>query len=143
MIGGIAPDSLRQLVHELRTPLNAIQGFAEMIDKQILGPAALRYRERAREILVETQRLVAMVDDLDTSARVESGRMPPEAVEDGDMVGIVARVCAQHRAALASRNVNMVVETPNFAAPVAAASPTVERIVSRLLAAVSAVRNIG
>ncbi len=142
-IGSIAPDSLRQLVHELRTPLNAIQGFAEMIDKQILGPAALRYRERAREILAETQRLVAMVDDLDTSARMESGRLPAEAPDDGDMIGIVVRVCAQQRTALAGRNVAIALETPAFAAAVAAATSTVERIVSRLLAAVSGVAKSG
>ena len=143
MLGGIAPDSLRQLVHELRTPLNAIQGFAEMIDKQILGPAALRYRDRARAIMVETQRLVALVDDLDTSARLDSGRLPPEPAEDADMAAIAVRICAQHGATLASRDVRLVLDTPTYAAPVAAASMTVERMMSRLLAAVSAVATPG
>ncbi len=142
-IGGIAPDSLRQLVHELRTPLNAIQGFAEMIDKQILGPAALRYRERARAIMAETQRLVALVDDLDTSARLDSARPPAEPAEDADLVAIAVRACAQHRATLASRDVGLVLETSAQTAHVAAPSTTVERIVSRLLAAVSAVATPG
>jgi hypothetical protein len=138
-VGGIAPDSLRQLVHELRTPLNAIQGFAEMIDKQILGPAATRYRDRARAIMVEAQRLVAMVDDLDTSARLDSGRLPPEPADDADMAAIAVRICAQHRATLASRDVALVLDAPTFAVPIAAATTTVERMMSRLLAAVSAV----
>lgn len=142
-VGGIAPDSLRQLVHELRTPLNAIQGFAEMIDKQILGPAALRYRDRARAIMVETQRLVAMVDDLDTSARLDSGRLPPEPAEDADVAAIAVRICAQHGATLASRDVALVLDTPAFALPVAAATTTVERMMSRLLTAVSAVATPG
>ena len=66
---GLAPDSLRQLVHELRTPLNAILGFAEMIDRELLGPAAEAYRLRAAEITGQAARLIAAVDDLDTAAR--------------------------------------------------------------------------
>ncbi|UVO53238.1 HAMP domain-containing sensor histidine kinase [Sphingomonas sp. SUN039] len=142
-VGGIAPDSLRQLVHELRTPLNAIQGFAEMIDKQMLGPAALRYRERARTIMSEAERLVAMVDDLDTSARLDSGRLAADAPDEADVAGIAARVCAQHRPTLSARGVDLAMRGPAFAAPVAAASTLVERMIARLLAAASAVATPG
>jgi len=31
-------DRLRQMLHELRTPINAVQGFAELIQQQMLGP---------------------------------------------------------------------------------------------------------
>src|SRR3546814_5026107 len=44
-----SPDAIRQMTHELRTPLNAIVGFAEMIDRQMLGPAAQGYRDRAQD----------------------------------------------------------------------------------------------
>ena len=142
-VGGIAPDSLRQLVHELRTPLNAIQGFAEMIDKQMLGPAALRYRERARAIMGEAERLVAMVDDLDTTARLDTGRLAAEAADGADMSAIVARVGRQHSAALAARGVELAVQRPDFATPVTAASTIVERMIARLLAASSAVATPG
>src|SRR3546814_16465184 len=43
-----SPDAIRQMTHELRTPLNAIVGFAEMIDRQMLGPDAQSYRDRAQ-----------------------------------------------------------------------------------------------
>jgi signal transduction histidine kinase len=142
-VGGIAPDSLRQLVHELRTPLNAIQGFAEMIDKQMLGPAALRYRERARTIMTEAERLVALVDDLDTSARLDTGRLAVEAADDADLAGIAARVGALHRPALAARGVELVFHRPDYATRVSAASTTVERMMARLLAAASAVATPG
>jgi signal transduction histidine kinase len=142
-VGGIAPDSLRQLVHELRTPLNAIQGFAEMIDKQMLGPAALRYRERARTIMTEAERLVAMVDDLDTSARLDSGRLVPEAPDETDIATICAAVGTQHRARLAARGVELDVQVPGYPATVAATSTMVERMIARLLAAASAVATPG
>lgn len=70
----LPPDALRQLVHELRTPLNAILGFSEMIDGELLGPAAGEYRHRARTIKSHAERLLATVDDLDTAARVEGSR---------------------------------------------------------------------
>ena len=68
-------DSLRQLIHELRTPLNAIIGFAEMIDGQYMGPAALSYRARASDIMDQARRLLSAVDDLDTAARIETQRL--------------------------------------------------------------------
>lgn len=65
-------DSLRQLVHELRTPTNAINGFAEMIEHQVLGPADEAYRSRARLISAQARALLAAIDDLDLAARIES-----------------------------------------------------------------------
>ena len=66
------PDSLRELVHEIKTPLNAIIGFAEIIDGQFLGPADLRYRERAGEIVSQARILLGAIDDLDFAAKVHS-----------------------------------------------------------------------
>lgn len=74
-------ESLRQLVHELRTPLNAILGFAEMIDGQILGPAARNYRARAVDIISDARRLLDVVDDLDTAARVDGNALRLQHVQ--------------------------------------------------------------
>ena len=62
-------DSVRQLSHELRTPLNAISGFAEMIDQQVLGPAAAPYRHRAQAIMADARYVTEIVEDADLSAR--------------------------------------------------------------------------
>lgn len=67
-------DRLRELIHELRTPLNAIIGFGEIIEGQILGPAHRAYRDRAGEIVRQSRRLLAAVDDLDLAAKLQSGR---------------------------------------------------------------------
>lgn len=86
-------DSLRQLAHEVRTPLNAIAGFAEMISRQMLGPAPAAYRARAAEILEETRRLDAVLDDLQEASQVEAAqlRLTPERV---DCALLLARVTA-------------------------------------------------
>src|SRR3546814_17120277 len=58
-----SPDAIRQMTHELRTPLNAIVGFAEMIDRQMLGPAEPGYRDRAQALLADAHRLMAAIAD--------------------------------------------------------------------------------
>jgi signal transduction histidine kinase len=68
-------DALRQLVHELRTPTNAIAGFAELIESELLGPAAAPYREWAAAIRTDAIGLADAIDDLDTAARVENGAL--------------------------------------------------------------------
>ncbi|WP_219893076.1 sensor histidine kinase [Aquisediminimonas profunda] len=77
---GLSPDSIRQLTHELRTPLNAIRGFGEMIESRLLGPVAQHYREMARSIVSDASRLMAVIDDLDSAARLETGDWPVEAL---------------------------------------------------------------
>ena len=74
-------DSMRQLVHELRTPINAIGGFAEMIRRQLRGPVSEGYRERAATIAADAGRLLATVDDIDLSARIDAGRLALQRTE--------------------------------------------------------------
>lgn len=70
-----AADSLRQLMHELRTPTNAIAGFAEMIEREMLGDAPPVYRERAGTIRTHARALLAAIDDLDIAARIEASAL--------------------------------------------------------------------
>jgi hypothetical protein len=94
------PDSLRELVHEIKTPLNAIIGFAEIIERQYLGPADRRYRQRAGEIVAQARLLVTAIDDLDFAAKVhiEGGKRSARA----DLAEIVGRLAPSlHEMALA------------------------------------------
>jgi two-component system, OmpR family, sensor kinase len=72
---GSAGDRLRQLLHELRTPVGAIQGFAELIQQQLFGPAPNEYRALAAGIAVDAARLLAGFDELDRLARLEAGAL--------------------------------------------------------------------
>jgi len=70
---GLSATGARQLIHELRTPLNAIQGYAEMIEAQLMGPVSAEYREMARRILSDSRSLTDTFDDLDMASRIEHG----------------------------------------------------------------------
>ena len=139
---GFRPEALRQLVHELRTPLNAILGFAEMIDGQILGPAARDYRARAHEIRGEARKLLAAVDDLDTAARADSDALQMErAALDGG--AILGALCAGLAPLTDERGVHLrIAIAPDL--PLLEVDPvTLERMYGRLLSSAIAVSEAG
>ncbi len=74
-------DRMRQVLHELRTPVNAVQGFAEIIQQQLFGPAPNSYRALAAAIGVDAARLLAGFDEIDRMVRLESGAA--ELSDDG------------------------------------------------------------
>jgi signal transduction histidine kinase len=68
-------ERMRQVLHELRTPVNAIQGFAEIIQQQLFGPAPNTYRALAGAVGVDAARLLAGFDEIDRLARLESAAL--------------------------------------------------------------------
>ena len=68
-------DRMRQVLHELRTPVNALQGFAELIQQQMFGPAPHEYRALAAAVAVDAARLMAGFDEIDRLARLETGAL--------------------------------------------------------------------
>ncbi|WP_416898781.1 MAG: ATP-binding protein [Minwuia sp.] len=65
---------LTNMSHELRTPLNAIIGFSEAMHEEILGPLSDRYRRYAGDITDSGRHLLALINDLLDSAKLESGQ---------------------------------------------------------------------
>lgn len=96
-------DRVRQILHELRTPVNAIQGFAEIIQQQLYGPAPHEYRALAATIASDAARILAGFDELDRLARLESGALE---LDEGssDIAGILAALIDQIRPALLPRS---------------------------------------
>ncbi len=92
-------DRIRQLLHELRTPVTAVQGYAEVIQQQLFGPAPHEYRALAAVIAADAARILAGFEELDRLARLETGAM---AIEPGeiDLAELVRRTSAQLAAAL-------------------------------------------
>ncbi|MDB5718118.1 MAG: histidine kinase [Sphingomonas bacterium] len=131
---GVPPDSLRQLVHELRTPINAIVGFAEMIERQLLGPAAREYRSRAVDIVAQGRRLLATVDDLDLSARMETERL---MLDRGpvDAASLLARLQPNYERVASGRGAAITLDVAGLLPAVDADPAAVERMFARLLAA--------
>jgi signal transduction histidine kinase len=130
----IPAESLRQLIHELRTPLNAIVGFAEMIDGQYMGPAAVAYRSRAADIMEQAQSLLSAVDDLDTAARIETRRLEL----DESSVDAVALLCRLHDAyerVAQQRGSRIAIEIARDLPPARVEQGAAERMFARILAA--------
>ena len=126
-----AADSLRQLMHELRTPTNAIAGFAEMIEREMLGDAPPIYRERAGTIRMHARALLAAIDDLDIAARIEASALKLGASEV-TLRPLLSRI-ADDLAALAELRgawISLPIDDP----VVRGDARAIERMMSRLLA---------
>jgi PAS domain S-box-containing protein len=61
--------------HELRTPLNAIMGYAEMLNEAVYGAINEKQNSMVGRIMVNTQRLLAMVGDLLDEAQLKAGKL--------------------------------------------------------------------
>ena len=127
-------DSLRQLIHELRTPLNAIIGFAEMIDGQYMGPAALSYRSRASDIMEQARRLLSAVDDLDTAARIETQRLQLSE-SSVDAVALLCRLHDAYERVARQRGSRIVIEIERDLPDAKVEIDAAERMFARMLAA--------
>lgn len=127
-------DSLRQLIHELRTPLNAIIGFAEMIDGQYMGPAALSYRSRASDIMDQARRLLSAVDDLDTAARIETQRLHLSE-SSVDAVALLCRLHDAYERVARQRGSRILIEIERDLPDAKVELDAAERMFARMLAA--------
>ncbi|TIX51887.1 sensor histidine kinase [Alteraurantiacibacter aquimixticola] len=97
-----AADRMRQLLHELRTPVNAIQGFAEIIQQQVFGPAPNEYRALAAAVAVDAAKLLAGFDEVDRMSRLETRALALEP-GDGDLREVVVDTLRRLDGALRSR----------------------------------------
>ncbi|MEO6717531.1 MAG: histidine kinase dimerization/phospho-acceptor domain-containing protein [Novosphingobium sp.] len=131
-------DRMRQLLHELRTPVNAIQGFAEVIQQQMFGPAPHEYRALAAGIAGDAALILAGFEELDRLARLESGGI--ELAAGGcDLAAIIVATVDQLRAFTAPRSSGFSINVPDESAiEIALGQPDAERLVWRLLATLAA-----
>lgn len=67
---------LAHMSHELRTPLNAILGFAEVIERELLGASGVpAYATYARYISESGRLLLSIINDMLDLSKIEAGRM--------------------------------------------------------------------
>lgn len=95
-------DSVRQLLHELRTPVNAIQGFAEVIQQQLFGPAPHEYRALAASIAGDAARILAGFDEMDRLAKLEGNALELDGGET-DLAPVIHTLLAQLQPVLKPR----------------------------------------
>jgi len=95
-------DRIRQLLHELRTPITAVQGYAEVIQQQLFGPAPHEYRALAASIAADAARILAGFEELDRLARLETGAIEM-SVGSCDFGAVVAATIDQLQPVLEPR----------------------------------------
>jgi len=131
-------DVLQQLLHELRTPINAIQGFAELIQQQLLGPTPHQYRSLAASIAADAARMLAGFEDVERLVRLESGRARIDAGE-ADLAAIMTRLMVQLEPLITPREIRLRWTIPSEPVPIAidpaAAEPMLWRLLSTLVGA--------
>ncbi len=95
--GGSEGDRIRQLLHELRTPVTAVQGYAEVIQQQLFGPAPHEYRALAAAVAADAARILAGFEELDRLAKLETGaaEMIPGETDLGAVIAKTAQQLAQ------------------------------------------------
>jgi signal transduction histidine kinase len=131
-------DRIRQLLHELRTPVTAVQGYAEVIQQQLFGPAPHEYRALAAAIAADAARILAGFEELDRLARLETGALAI-APGEADLAALVRRTAAQLAAVLDPQDAGLALAFPETPALlVAIDGEDAEALVWRLLAGLAA-----
>lgn len=137
-----AADRLRQLLHELRTPVNAIQGFAEVIQQQVFGPAPHEYRALAASIAGDAARILAGFEELERLARLESGTYEP-VTGVADFHQIASRQISQLQSVLSTRVARFETEWDNRPCFVTLDEERAEMLAWRILGTLAAATGAG
>ena len=131
-------DRIRQLLHELRTPVTAVQGYAEVIQQQLFGPAPHEYRALAAAIAADAARILAGFEELDRLARLETGATRIEPGET-DLAALVRRTAAQLEPVLGPQGAGLALSFPETTTLLIGLDPDDgEALVWRLLASLGA-----
>lgn len=136
-------DRIRQLLHELRTPVTAVQGYAEVIQQQLFGPAPYEYRALAAGIAADAARVLAGFEELERLARLESGAavITPGEI---DLAALIRRHTAQIAPVLEKRNAALILDFAETTTLLVATDPEdAEALVWRLLASLAAACEAG
>ena len=127
-------DRIRQLLHELRTPVTAVQGYAEVIQQQLFGPAPHEYRALAAAIAADAARVLSGFEELDRLAKLETGII---AMEEGeaDFGALVLAITNQLGQVLSARMAGIdLADLPEEPVLVALDSEDAEGLLWRMLA---------
>ena len=103
-------------------------GFAEIIERQYLGPADHRYRTRAGEIMAQARILLEAIDDLDFAAKLQAAQAEPAATAD---LATIARELDEFVTAAAAAKGLAVRFDPTSAAPCAVNHELGRRLIRR------------
>lgn len=100
-------DFVANVSHELRTPLTSIKGYAELLTEETGDPDTVgKYADR---ILMQSERMVNIIDDLLSLTRIESAH-EPESVTRCEIRPLLENTLALSEDAASRRNLTLTLE---------------------------------
>jgi NtrC-family two-component system sensor histidine kinase KinB len=100
LVDQLKSDMVSTVSHELKTPLTSIQMAVHLLLEEVVGPLTTKQVELLMAARQDSDRLLAMVNDLLDLTRIEQGRMKlvPDSIETGGLMnGAVERSSLQAR----------------------------------------------
>lgn len=124
---------LATMSHELRTPLNAIIGYTELMLSGIVGDLADKQYEYSERVLLNSQHLLKLINDVLDLSKIEAGRMDlaqePFSLEDW-----VNTIRTQTSVLAEEKNIEFVTEIdPNLPLALLGDAPRLKQIAINLL----------
>ena len=118
--------------HELRTPMTSIRGYAEMLEKGMVGSLSSQQMDFIRTIRRNAERMQVLVSDLQDVSRLETGQLRLE-VESTSLADAVDSALQATQAQIEARSQQLTVELPDDLPPVRADRARLGQILINLL----------
>jgi signal transduction histidine kinase/CHASE3 domain sensor protein len=118
--------------HELRTPLTSIVGYLELLTDEDGVPLEPSQARMVEVIERNSRRLLALIEDLLTLSRIESGAFKV-SLALVELPPLVAAVIEAIRPSIDSRQLELMVDLPERMPPVQGDAAQLERVLANLL----------
>lgn len=125
-------DFLSTVSHELRTPLTSIVGYIELLKDEETGPLTSPQRRMLDVVDRNANRLRALIEDLLTLSRIESGAFSSRK-EPVDLVRLVASATDAVRPAAEAASITLETHCPSQPLVLEADSDQLDRVLMNLL----------
>ena len=118
--------------HELRTPMTSVRGYAEMLEKGMVGSLSSQQLEFVRTIRRNAERMQVLVSDLQDVSRIETGKTRLEIGATG-FADALDGALQTTQAQIEARSQQLTVEIPDDLPPVCADRARLTQILINLL----------
>jgi len=123
---------LANVSHELRTPLNSIIGFTRIVLRRTEGKIEKLQKENLQKVLVSSEHLLSLINELLDLAKIEAGRMEVYA-ETFKLEEVLRIATATVEPMLKNGNVKLVTEVPPDIPPLKSDRDKLKQVVLNLL----------
>ncbi len=123
---------ISRVSHELRTPMTSIKGFVDLLLDGEAGQVTEEQHEFLEIVSTNTDRLLALINDLLDVSRIESGRMKLQR-ESLDLAQIIRGVASSLVTQIEAKQQTLTVTIPPDLPPIAGDPNRVQQIVANLL----------